>query len=589
MDNISQDRRCILDVLPCETLELIIQQIGPITNSWPVLSRVCKTMYSLALSSRLWRQIEFHNMIFSNETYQICARNMQHQYMYSIDLHRCSGLTIETLRKFSEFKRLERMAIRYSSLTESLDFSIRMSNFPPVSNEIGGSAPIGGSTTHGKGGEDIIEWPESLKFLNLTNFNGSRIFSLVKCNNLESLYLSGAQGNASEILNWLLNSKKTLREVDVSRTTFRQEQVSILLQSCPKLELLVATEVMQRAEEENYSKMYPNVQLLFDLLSHKIDPINARKKYITALYDVDGKGCSLLADGIYVGMEMSALRHIVKEFNIDPNKCRESPSPWKIPFPMKHLTSIIRFPLALHQAAAFFEIETVRFLLEIGTDPNLKCPENSGRTALSLSMSNIVDSHQCLQLCSFLVEHGALLDVQDDDGKTPIDYAIESKKFNLLCPLIADSIQAPLPTHQLNLIMYAAIENDCLKLYQVCIQRGADVSIPNAAGYTHLNWAIRHQSLAVAKYILSQNMEEINRLDELNGWAPIHYALLAINGGYAGAILEVLIESGCDLKIKTRSGQSLRQFMSEKHISSSFLMDSVRNAGVLLPQEEVYD
>ena len=74
----------------------------------------------------------------------------------------------------------------------------------------------------------------------------------------------------------------------------------VILQECTKLEVLVATELKWRAVEDSLAKEYPRVKIIVRLLSHWLEPLKKRKGDVQCLYDVDGNGCSLLADAIYV-------------------------------------------------------------------------------------------------------------------------------------------------------------------------------------------------------------------------------------------------------------------------------------------------
>src|SRR5262249_33806443 len=71
-------------------------------------------------------------------------------------------------------------------------------------------------------------------------------------------------------------------------------------------------------------------------------------------------------------------------------------------------------------------------LLESGANPNIK--DNDGRTPLHYAVS---DKHEAK--ITSLLKHKAKLDIQDKDGKTPLHYAVDTtydSKGNMCLPKI---------------------------------------------------------------------------------------------------------------------------------------------------------
>ena len=85
---------------------------------------------------------------------------------------------------------------------------------------------------------------------------------------------------------------------------------------------------------------------------------------------------------------------------------------------------------ALHHAVENMQVEVVRYLLEAGADPNMPC---GGCRPLHHSIDIEADSSaqtgeplQCV-ITPMLVEAGADVNGLDQDGRTPLDWALDHR------------------------------------------------------------------------------------------------------------------------------------------------------------------
>jgi len=163
--------------------------------------------------------------------------------------------------------------------------------------------------------------------------------------------------------------------------------MSMILRTSPKLEYLVATEMKWRPIEDTLQSIYNNLRIRTQLLPHRKEALIRRITDVVCLYDVDGKGISLLADAIYVGIKCDVIQYLIQTLNIDVNKCNGFPDPWTLPYPTKFIESfeLLRSPLAFHQALLLNKFDMADMLLKYGADIYGKTPYASVSFGLFLS------------------------------------------------------------------------------------------------------------------------------------------------------------------------------------------------------------
>lgn len=364
---------------------------------------------------------------------------------------------------------------------------------------------------------------------------------MLECPNLEVLICNGfSVKSTSQLASWILNSQNTLKQLDVSRTCLKEHDIKSILSSCTKLELCVATEVMKRYEESSFTQEFPNTRFIFDLLSHQINPIKSKKSFIKCLYNVDGEGCSLIADAIYVGTDVQVLGQIIDEFNIDVNKYNIHPDPWEIPYPMKHKTNKNRMVVPLHQASLLGFIHIMEYLItQKQADVNLQAPP-SNRTALAQVLLRETDPETGNKVISTLISHGARIDLVDDEGLTPLDIAV-SRKLSLTIWIMANSKH--ISFEELNALLFASISISDSQLFSNCIHKGADPLSKNKNGDSIVIAAIRENKMDAVKTFLSQLDEstiiQLLKMEDSRGWKPLHHLLVESPFSFFAEFLEL--------------------------------------------------
>ena len=88
----------------------------------------------------------------------------------------------------------------------------------------------------------------------------------------------------------------------------------------------------------------------------------------------------------------------------------------------------------MHTAVRGYQTtETLRFLLRVFPD-SIQFSQDTGRTALHICVANAVPDFATLAL--LLEADPSACTVVDDEGKIPLQYAVQSKNLNIIYTLI---------------------------------------------------------------------------------------------------------------------------------------------------------
>jgi ankyrin repeat protein len=181
-------------------------------------------------------------------------------------------------------------------------------------------------------------------------------------------------------------------------------------------------------------------------------------------------------------------------------------------------------------------------LIENGA--NLDIQNNNGYTALIYAAEN-----ENLDLAKKLIDSGANLDIQDNQGYTALMEAATCNNSDLTEKLIDSGANLDIQNNNgYTALIYAARKNS--DLAKKLIVSDADVNIKNKEGNTALIYAARNKNSDLAK-ILIENGADIN-IKNKEGNTALIYAAENKNSDLA----KILIENGADINIKNKEGKT---------------------------------
>jgi ankyrin repeat protein len=512
-------RSDFFSILPDETIAEIFGHLElPITKIYPSLSVVNKDFNRVILKARwLWTSFSFVNCNEPKPVFHLLQFLSSHDGLltaakeFEVSCYKRPGFSFSHLMS-PMFEHVEKLCLRHLTLIDD--------------------APKG-----------AVVWGH-IRILNVTNLVSEQFFAQVTAPKVEVLVVSGVRGVPNAVLvQFILRSSSTLRRVDVSRTALSEDEVHVILRACKKLEVMVATEMRWRAVEDSLAREYPRTKVIVRLLSHWLEPLKKRRQDVACLYDVDGNGCSLLADAIYVGIKADVIKYMIEEFDMDVNRCGELPPPWVVPYPTKIVENfeLLRSPLGFHQALLLNKFDIATLLIEKGADIDLKTPEGLS-PILSVMQSASIDSGSRQAALKFLLEHGASVDSLV--ARLALDRPIDSE--------VLEELLQRVPDEEISVALFHCVSHDRAPLVTLLLQRGANPAHSLIqGGDTALVASIRRKHLPTIQAFLSSasvTAEMLNRLDKSHS-TPLHYAVKYLPLDQLSEVFQAMVSRGADVSL----------------------------------------
>lgn len=242
-------------------------------------------------------------------------------------------------------------------------------------------------------------------------------------------------------------------------------------------------------------------------------------------------------------------------------------------------------PAALYHAVDKNDVTKLRSLLLEGADPN----ENyNDSPALSFTILHLCCGKGYLEATRVLVEAGANIKSRDAWAMTPLVHSIISQHFDIVeyllseCPLavnLTDKFDKP-PLH-------FAIESDNVDIFNLLINRGADINLSTMHGITPLMFACTTPKLSNRKEMVSILLEKgalVDLMDVLDYKTALQYAV----ANRHTEVVSLLLVAGADANSLDKGGSTpLTNLMASSirpRMLDSTVMDDVMTIVVLLQQ-----
>ena len=153
-----------------------------------------------------------------------------------------------------------------------------------------------------------------------------------------------------------------------------------------------------------------------------------------------------------------------------------------------------------------------------------------------------------------LIEDGADVDEQDEDGRTPVMIATRGNHVDTVRALIEAGADVDIRDDRLdNPFLYAGAEG-LLDILRLVIDAGADPALTNRFGGTALIPAAERGHVAVVRELLTNSDVDVDHVNNL-GWTALLEAIVLSNGDERHQqIVQLLVDHGADITIADKDG-----------------------------------
>ena len=221
-------------------------------------------------------------------------------------------------------------------------------------------------------------------------------------------------------------------------------------------------------------------------------------------------------------------------------------------------------------------VEAVKFLVKSGAKINK--PSFKKLTALHMALEKNINP----QIPLHLIQAGANVNAVDEDGNTPLHYAVEIRNMEIVKALIKAGAELEAGNGGRNTPLMMAIAGDDLQMIQLLMASGAVVK-DSASGKAHgvLHTAAYHSNnLEVLKLLLKAGAH-VNGRDE-SGNTALLYAVWRANSKNTGAekmpeFITVLLSAGADPNVKNERGVTPLSVVNDARNNAAVNGDEVLN------------
>ncbi|XP_062598734.1 uncharacterized protein LOC134260163 [Saccostrea cucullata] len=228
-----------------------------------------------------------------------------------------------------------------------------------------------------------------------------------------------------------------------------------------------------------------------------------------------------------------------------------------IEFLMKNGANLVSDRLALKQLLNLMyknnDIEFFYSLLAKGADPNERECDHQGNTLLSCAVRD-----GKTYFVRGLLEHGATVNITDNDNKSPLLISVENNRSDITRILLQYNPDVNFCDNNKLSPLHVAIENLRIDIVRILLQKGAKVNAMDSNSTSPLIRAIFVGSKDMFMDLLLSNAD-VNQ-SNIKGQTPLHISLLSNRLDFA----TLLIHKNCEINVCDSSQITPLHIASEK-------------------------
>jgi ankyrin repeat protein len=153
-----------------------------------------------------------------------------------------------------------------------------------------------------------------------------------------------------------------------------------------------------------------------------------------------------------------------------------------------------------------------------------------------------------------LLQHGAAINAQDEQGRTPVMRATYAHQTETVAALIRAGADVDIRDDNLdNPLNYGSAEG-LLDIVRLALDAHADMQLTNRYGGVSLIPAAERGHVEIVRELLTRSDVDVNHVNNL-GWTALLEAIILGTGGHAHQqIVQLLVDYGADVRLADKDG-----------------------------------
>ena len=204
----------------------------------------------------------------------------------------------------------------------------------------------------------------------------------------------------------------------------------------------------------------------------------------------------------------------------------------------------------LHLASQNGHVEAACKLIEYGA--GLTAQTNDGSTPLHLALGK-----GQVNVARMLIERGADLTVQSEDGSTPLHLALQEGQVNVARMLIEHGTDLTAQNNDGLTLLHLALYWGQVGVARMLIERGADLTAQNNDGWAPLHLALQQGQVDIARMVIEYGADLAAQGNDSE--TPLHLASAPslwarISPHKYADVIHMLLEHGADVNARNKNG-----------------------------------
>lgn len=211
----------------------------------------------------------------------------------------------------------------------------------------------------------------------------------------------------------------------------------------------------------------------------------------------------------------------------------------------------------LSYAVDFGNVSVVEYLVEHGADLEVK--DENGRNAFLMATFNYSVGFTDAKVVNFFLEKGVDANVQDNKGNSALNYAVMYGNNEALNYFLEKGLDTTTKDDEGATVLHYAVASGNKEMVDYLLEKGLDITAKNNDDVTMLHYAALGGNKEIFDCLVEKGLDI--RAKDKDDMTMLHYAVLGGNK----EIFDSLVETGADLTAENKKGERVSDMFKYTH------------------------